>query len=35
MNGVPSFTKVVDSLEFNAGALGVGHDTVTQVLKAR
>jgi hypothetical protein len=30
-NGVPSFTKVADSPEFNAGALGVGHGTVTSL----
>ena len=30
-NGVPAFTKVADSPEFNAGALGVGHGTVTSL----
>lgn len=30
-NGVPLFTKVADSPEFNAGALGVGHGTVTSL----
>jgi hypothetical protein len=30
-NGVPFFTKVADSPEFNAGALGVGHGTVTSL----
>lgn len=29
--GVPSFTKVADSPEFNAGALSVGHGTVTSL----
>jgi hypothetical protein len=31
MNRVPSFTKVADFPEFNAGALGVGHGTVTSL----
>lgn len=30
-NGLPFFTKVADSPEFNAGALGVGHGTVTSL----
>jgi hypothetical protein len=30
-NGVPTFTKVADSPEFNAGVLGVGHGTVTSL----
>lgn len=28
---MPSFTKVADSPEFNAGALSVGHGTVTSL----